>query len=81
MKHGPKIFKNEHFQKKKQKKKICSFYVTLSLPDKKLSCRSNEVACGQNKDKEGKIDQKWKKQIPNGHERMATESHWRKMMG
>ena len=57
MKNGPKIVKNENFQKTFF---FCSKYVTLSLHVKNLSCRSNEVACGQYKDKEGKNDQKLK---------------------
>ena len=57
MKNGPKIVKNENFQKTFF---FCSKYVTLSLCVKNLSCRSNEVACGQYKDKEGKNDQKLK---------------------
>merc|ERR1712102_133316 len=44
----------------KKKKKFCSKYVTLSLCVKNFSCRSNEVACGQYKDKEEKKDQKLK---------------------
>ena len=67
MKNGPKIVKNEHFQKTFF---FCSKYVTLSLRVKNLSCRSNEVACGQYKDKEGKNDQKLK----NGHKKVNFQN-------
>ena len=57
MKNGPKIVKNVNFQKHFF---FCSKYVTLSLHVKNSSCRSNEVACGQYKDKEGKTIKNWK---------------------
>ena len=34
--------------------RFCSFYAIMSLHAKKCVCRSNELACGQYKDKEEK---------------------------
>ena len=55
MKNGPKIVKNENFQKTFF---FCSFYVILNLHAKKQDYMSNGVTCGQYKDKERKNDQK-----------------------
>ena len=55
VKNGPEIVKNENFQKKIF---FCSFYVIMSLHAKNCVCRSNGLACGQYKDKEGKNNQK-----------------------
>ena len=64
MKNGPKIVKNENFQKTFF---FCSFYVTLSLHAKKYGCRTNGVACGQYKYKKQKNNQLSKKGPKNAN--------------